>query len=173
MWRPDNSHRDPGFLPTDRIILHADCNSYYASVESIDHPEWKLVPMAVCGDPELRHGIILAKNDLAKAYHIITAETIYSAKKKCPELLLVPAHHEKYAAVCERINAIYESYTDLVERFSIDESFLDVTGSCHLFGSGTQIADQLRRRKKALKQIDTSICMKPYLKSTGFLLFIQ
>ncbi len=146
MWRPENVHLDPGFLPEDRIILHADCNSYFASVESIDHPEWKLVPMAVCGDPELRHGIILAKNELAKAYHIQTAETIYSAKKKCPDLLLVPAHHEKYKAVCERINAIYEGYTDLVERFSIDESFLDVTGSRHLFGSGKEIADELRRR---------------------------
>ena len=146
MWRPENVHLDPGFLPEDRIILHADCNSYFASVESIDHPEWKLVPMAVCGDPELRHGIILAKNELAKAYHIQTAETIYSAKKKCPDLLLVPAHHEKYKSVCERINAIYEGYTDLVERFSIDESFLDVTGSRHLFGSGKEIADELRRR---------------------------
>lgn len=137
---------DEGFLPTDRVILHADCNSYFASVESIDHPEYKLVPMAVCGDPESRHGIILAKNELAKAYHIQTAETIFSAKKKCPDLLLVPAHHEKYAVICERINTIYESYTDLVERFSIDESFLDVTGSRHLFGSGHEIADQLRRR---------------------------
>lgn len=146
MWRPENDPIDPGFLPTDRIILHADCNSYYASVESIDHPEYKLVPMAVCGDPELRHGIILAKNELAKAYHIETAETIYSARKKCPNLLLVPAHHEKYRTVCERINAIYESYTDLVERFSIDESFLDVTGSRHLFGTGQQIADELRGR---------------------------
>ena len=146
MWRPENSPLDPGFLPVDRVILHADCNSYFASVESIDHPEYKLVPMAVCGDPELRHGIILAKNELAKAYHIQTAETIYSAKKKCPDLLLVSAHHEKYVAVCERINAIYEGYTDLVERFSIDESFLDVTGSRHLFGAGRQIADELRRR---------------------------
>ena len=146
MWKPTHSHADPGFLSNDRIILHADCNSYFASVESIDHPEWKLVPMAVCGDPELRHGIILAKNELAKKYHIETAETIYSAKKKCPELLLVPAHHEKYRTVCERINAIYEGYTDLVERFSIDESFLDVTGSRHLFGSGQEIADELRRR---------------------------
>ena len=146
MWRPESSPLDPGFLPGDRVILHADCNSYFASVESIDHPEYKLVPMAVCGDPELRHGIILAKNELAKAYHIQTAETIYSAKKKCPDLLLVPAHHEKYVAVCERINAIYDGYTDLVERFSIDESFLDVTGSRHLFGAGRQIADELRRR---------------------------
>ena len=146
MWRPESSPLDPGFLPGDRVILHADCNSYFASVESIDHPEYKLVPMAVCGDPELRHGIILAKNELAKAYHIQTAETIYSAKKKCPDLLLVSAHHEKYVAVCERINAIYEGYTDLVERYSIDESYLDVTGSRHLFGAGRQIADELRRR---------------------------
>ena len=157
MWRPENVHLDPGFLPEDRIILHADCNSYFASVESIDHPEWKLVPMAVCGDPELRHGIILAKNELAKAYHIQTAETIYSAKKKCPDLLLVPAHHEKYKAVCERINAIYEGYTDLVERFSIDESFLDVTGSRHLFGSGKEIADELRRRIRAEIGVTVSV----------------
>jgi len=146
MWRPDFDHTDPGFLSTDRVILHADCNSYYASVESIDHPEYRQVPMAVCGDPSLRHGIILAKNELAKAYHIETAETIYSARKKCPGLLLVPAHHEKYQSISERINAVYESYTDLVERFSIDESFLDVTGSRHLFGSGRQIADELRQR---------------------------
>lgn len=146
MWKAENNQTDPGFLPADRIILHADCNSYFASVESIDHPEYRQVPMAVCGDPKLRHGIILAKNELAKAYHIETAETIYSAKRKCPDLLLVPAHHEKYQAVCERINTIYESYTDLVERFSIDESFLDVTGSRHLFGTGQQIADELRRR---------------------------
>lgn len=157
MWRPENVHLDPGFLPEDRIILHADCNSYFASVESIDHPEWKLVPMAVCGDPELRHGIILAKNELAKAYHIQTAETIYSAKKKCPDLLLVPAHHEKYKSVCERINAIYEGYTDLVERFSIDESFLDVTGSRHLFGSGKEIADELRRRIRAEIGVTVSV----------------
>ena len=157
MWRPENVHLDPGFLPEDRIILHADCNSYFASVESIDHPEWKLVPMAVCGDPELRHGIILAKNELAKAYHIQTAETIYSAKKKCPDLLLVPAHHEKYKAVCERINAIYEGYTDLVERFSIDESFLDVTGSRHLFGSGKEIADELRCRIRAEIGVTVSV----------------
>lgn len=146
MWTPESIPIDPGFRPGDRVILHADCNSYFASVESIDHPEYRSVPMAVCGDPKVRHGIILAKNELAKAYHIQTAETIHSAKKKCPDLLLIPAHHEKYTAVCERINAIYESYTDLVERFSIDESFLDVTGSRHLFGSGQGIADELRRR---------------------------
>lgn len=135
-----------GFLPSDRRILHADCNAYFASVESLEHPEWKKVPLAVCGDPKSRHGVILAKNDLAKVYGIKTAETVYSAKRKCPSLLLVPPHMEKYWEICERINAIYQSYTDLVERFSVDESFLDVTGTMHLFGSGKDIADQLRKR---------------------------
>ena len=74
----------------DRVILHIDCNSFYASVEQVFRPELAEVPMAVCGDPEGRHGIILAKNEKAKAYGIATAETIWQAKRKCPELVLVP-----------------------------------------------------------------------------------
>lgn len=130
----------------DRTILHCDCNSYYASVECISRPELKTVPMAVCGDPESRHGIILAKNDLAKQFGIKTAETIWQAKKKCPSLTLVAPHHPLYEEYSERINRIYEQYTDLVEPFSIDESWLDVTGSMHKFGTGQEIADELRRR---------------------------
>lgn len=130
----------------DRVILHCDCNSYYASVESIGRPELQAVPMAVCGNPESRHGIILAKNEPAKKFGIRTAETIYSALRKCPSLLLLPPHHELYHAYCEKINAIYQQYTDQVEAFSVDESWLDVTGSQHLFGTGREIADTLRRR---------------------------
>ena len=130
----------------DRTILHCDCNSYFASVESISRPELKSVPMAVCGDPESRHGIILAKNEIAKSYKIKTAETIWQAKKKCPDLVLVPAHHHLYEEYSEKINRIYEQYTDLVEPFSIDESWLDVTGSMYKFGTGQEIADELRRR---------------------------
>jgi DNA polymerase-4 len=111
----------------DRIIFHADCNSFFASVEETFHPEYKKVPMAVAGDPENRHGIILAKNEPAKKYNIKTAETIHSARQKCPELLLCPPRHGTYGEFCERINAIYEGYTDRVERFSIDESFMDMT----------------------------------------------
>ena len=102
--------------------------------------------MAVCGDPESRHGIILAKNEIAKSYKIKTAETIWQAKKKCPDLVLVPAHHHLYEEYSEKINRIYEQYTDLVEPFSIDESWLDVTGSMYKFGTGQEIADELRRR---------------------------
>lgn len=130
----------------DRTILHCDCNSYFASVECIDRPDLKNVPMAVCGDSESRHGIILAKNELAKNYGIKTAETIWQAKKKCPNLTLVTPHHQLYEEYSERINAIYEEYSDLVEPFSIDESWLDVTGSMYKFGTGQEIADELRRR---------------------------
>ena len=130
----------------DRTILHCDCNSYFASVECISRPELKTVPMAVCGDPESRHGIILAKNDLAKRCGVQTAETIWQAKKKCPNLTLVTPHHHLYEEYSEKINVIYGQYTDLVEPFSIDESWLDVTGSLHQFGSGPEIANELRRR---------------------------
>ena len=130
----------------DRTILHCDCNSYFASVECISHPELKRVPMAVCGDPESRHGIILAKNELAKAYGIQTAETIWQAKRKCPQLTLVVPHHDLYEQISDQINEIYGQYTDLVEPFSIDESWLDVTGTLHTFGSGERIANELRRR---------------------------
>lgn len=128
----------------DRTILHCDCNGFFASVECILHPEYKNVPMAVCGSPENRHGIILAKNEQAKKYGIQTAETIWQAKRKCPGLVLAPPHHEEYEKYSVQINEVYQRYTDLVEPFGIDESWLDVTGSQTLFGSGAQIADELR-----------------------------
>lgn len=128
----------------DRTILHCDCNGFYASVECALRPELRNVPMAVGGDRESRHGIILAKNELAKKYDIRTAETIYQALKKCPELVVVPPQHSVYREFSERINEIYRRYTDLVEPFSIDESWLDVTESRLLFGDGKKIADELR-----------------------------
>ena len=130
----------------DRVILHCDCNSYFASVECIARPELRSVPMAVCGDPESRRGIILAKNEPAKKYGIQTAETIWQALRKCPNLILVPPHGDKYEEYCHKINQIYAEYTDQVESSSIDESYLDVTGSRNLFCSGQKIADTLRRR---------------------------
>ena len=130
----------------ERTILHCDCNSYFASVECIGRPELKVVPMAVCGDPESRHGIILAKNDLAKKCGVQTAETIWQAKKKCPNLTLVVPHHHLYEEYSDKINELYGQYTDLVEPFGIDESWLDVTGTLHQFGSGKEIADTLRTR---------------------------
>lgn len=129
----------------DRTILHCDLNGFYASVETLFRPELKEVPMAVAGNPEHRHGIILAKNELAKKFGVQTAETIWQAKKKCPELVLVPPHREEYAKYSKLVNAVYDRFTDLVEPFGIDESWLDVTGVSHLFGDGKAIADQLRQ----------------------------
>ena len=129
----------------DRVILHCDMNGFYASVELLDRPDLDGKPVAVCGDPDSRHGIILAKNELAKAAGVITAETIWQAKKKCPNLELVRPHRHKYTHYSKLINQIYLRYTDMVEPFSIDESWLDVTASQNLFGSGQQIADEIRR----------------------------
>ncbi len=130
----------------DRVILHCDGNSFFASVETVLQPELRDVPMAVAGNPENRHGIILAKNELAKKYGIQTAETIWQAKKKCPDLVLVKPHHDLYHQFYERINQIYLRYTDLVEPFSIDESFLDVTGSLNLFHmTPMEMADDIRK----------------------------
>lgn len=134
---------------SDKVILHCDCNNFFASVEEKLNPQLKGVPMAVTGDPENRHGIILAKNQLAKKYDIRTAEPIWQAKRKCPSLVCVPPHHDLYNQTSKEINKIYLEYTDLVEPFSIDESFLDVTNSLHLLGvSPEQLADLLRQRIK-------------------------
>ena len=141
----------------DRTILHCDCNSFFASVECAHQPELWEVPMAVCGDPKNRHGIVLAKNEKAKRFGIITAETVWQAKRKCPELVLVPPHYDRYEDYCRRINAIYCEYTDRVEPFSVDESWLDVTGSKRLFGDGKTIADTLRKRVKEELGITISV----------------
>ena len=129
----------------DRVILHCDCNSFFASVECLRDPSLWSVPMAVCGSVEDRRGIVLAKNEPAKKYGIKTAETVYSAKRKCPDLVIVPPHHGEYARISRAVNEIYSRFTDIYEPFSIDESWLDVTGSRALFGSGMEIAEKIRR----------------------------
>ncbi len=133
----------------DRIILHCDLNCFYASVELLSHPDLRDFPMAVCGDPTSRHGIILAKNEPAKRFGVQTAETIWQAKKKCPDLVLLPPHHDLYREYSKKVNIIYDQYTDLVEPFGIDESWLDVTHTLHLFGGDAKVlADTLRERMK-------------------------
>lgn len=133
---------------SERTILHCDCNSFFASVETALNPKLKNVPMAVAGDSETRHGIILAKNELAKKFGIVTAEPVMRARNKCPSLITVPPHHEVYSEYSKRVNAIYLEYTDLAEKFGIDETWLDVTGCKGLFGSGIEIAETLRQRVK-------------------------
>lgn len=142
---------------TDRVILHCDCNSFFASVETALNPSYKNVPMAVCGSESDRHGIVLAKNDLAKKYGIQTAETVYSAKKKCPNLVIASPHYEAYAEYSRRVNEIYSRYTDMIEPFGIDESWLDVTASKKLFGTGYEIAERIREEVKKEIGITVSI----------------
>ena len=141
----------------DRTILHADCNGFYASVECVQNPELRKVPMAVGGDAESRHGIILAKNELAKKYNIKTAETIWQAKRKCPDLVIVPPRHRLYHEYSKRVFEIYTRYTELVESFGLDEAWLDVTASQKLFGDGKKIADELRQVVKAETGLTLSV----------------
>lgn len=136
-------------MKNTKTILHCDMNSFFASVELLDYPQLTNCPVAVAGDPNSRHGIILAKNQLAKERGVVTAETVWQARKKCPGLVLLPPHHEKYHFYSEKINRIYLRFTDMVEPFSIDESWLDVTGSRKLFGTGQEIADRIRHTVKS------------------------
>ncbi len=145
-------------MPDDRIIFHCDCNSFFASVELLSHPELRDKPVAVCGDPESRHGIILAKNEAAKKFKVQTAETVYSARRKCPDLVLLPSHHDKYREYSRRVNDVYAQYTDLIEPFGIDESWLDVTHTWRLFAkSAQQLADDLRERIKSETGLTISV----------------
>ncbi len=139
----------------DRIILHSDCNGFYASVECLHNPELRNKPVAVSGDAENRHGIILAKNELAKKYNIKTGEAIWQAKQKCPELVTVPPHFELYKRFSRMARRIYSDYTDRIEAFGLDEAWLDVTNNIEK--DGYKIALEINRRIKEELGITVSI----------------
>ena len=128
----------------DRIILHCDLNNFFASVSLLFNPTLKDLPVAVCGDKENRHGIVLAKNEIAKSFGVKTAEAIFEAKHKCPNLVTLPPIYNEYEEYSEKAREIYSRYTDMIEPFGIDECWLDVTGSTMLFGNGEEIANKLR-----------------------------
>ncbi len=138
-----------------RKILHCDANNFYASIECMLDPTLKDKYVAVSGNPDKRHGIILAKNQKAKECGVKTGDVIWEAKRKCPNLVLVPPQFDKYVYYSDKIFDIYCQYTDRVEPFGIDECWLDVTGSMRLFKSATAIADELRERIK--KEIGITI----------------
>ena len=131
-----------------RCILHCDLNNFFASVECLSNPQWREVPMAVCGDTDQRHGIVLAKNEPAKKYGIKTGDTVWQAKEKCAGVIIAPTHFDRYVFYSKEIRKIYGRYTDMIEPFGLDECWLDVGGSRRLFGSGEQIADMIRRDTK-------------------------
>lgn len=141
----------------DRVILHCDLNNFYATVEQTLDPMLKGKPVAVAGDPEKRHGIILAKSNEAKKFGVKTAEAIWEAKQKCPDLILVPPHYKVYCEYSKKVRAIYTDFTSEVESFGLDECWLDVTGSRRLFGTGEEIADKIRNRVKEETGLTVSV----------------
>lgn len=141
----------------DRVILHVDCNKFYASVECLYHPELRDKPVVVGGSEKDRHGIVLTKNEIAAKFGIKTAEPLWKAREKCPGLVVVPPNYPLYMEFSKLANQIYSEYTDQIEPFGLDESWLDVTGSQQLFGSGYQIANEIRERIKSELGITVSI----------------
>ena len=132
----------------DRVILYSDLNNFFASVETLLHPEYRGKPLIVCGDPKERRGVVFAKNEEAKKYGIRTAETVASALKKCPQVLRAETHFGEYKKYSRKVKEIYGRFTDLVEACSIDECALDMTASVAVFGSGEEIAEKIRRAVK-------------------------
>lgn len=129
-----------------RVIMLADCQSFYASVEKAAHPEYREKPVVVAGDPKRRSGIILAACPLAKAKGVTTAETLGDALGKCPEAVVIQPRMQEYINVSLQITKILQEFTDLVEPYSIDEQHFDVTGSLRLFGGPHEIARRIQQR---------------------------
>ncbi|OXM85839.1 DNA polymerase IV [Paenibacillus rigui] len=139
----------------ERVIFLADCQSFYASVEKADHPEFFDKPVVVAGDPAIRSGIILAACPLAKKLGVTTAERLGEALAKCPELVVMRPRMQHYIDVSLMITKIYKEYTDLVEIFSIDEQFLDVSGSIMMLGDPLTIAQTIQH--KVLRQTGVKV----------------
>lgn len=142
---------------SERVILHCDLNNFFASVTLLSNATLYNMPVAVCGNEKERHGIVLAKNEIAKSYGVKTAETIRDAKRKCPELVCLPPDYKQYKKYSVAARKIYERYTDMIEPFGIDECWLDVTGSIRIFGSGEEIAEKIRSSIKNELKITVSI----------------
>ncbi len=130
----------------DCAIAHIDLDSFYASVECLCNPEIRHLPVAVGGDQESRHGIILAKNQIAKGFNIKTGETVYSAMQKCSNLVLVRGDFEKYIKYSKMVREIYKEYTDKIEPFGIDEAWLDLSASINIFGPPVKIVEEIQER---------------------------
>lgn len=141
----------------DRTILHIDMNACYASIECLHRPGIRHLPVAVGGDVEARHGIILAKNQLAKQYGVKTGEALWQARDKCPGLVIVPPNYPLYLRFSRLAREIYSDYSDQIEPFGLDEAWVDVSGSTHLYGNGEKIANEIRERIKFELGITVSI----------------
>lgn len=140
-----------------RTILHSDMNCFYASVEMLHHPEFSGKPLAVGGDPEARHGIVLTANYIAKKAGVKTGMALWQAKQVCPEIIFVPPRMDLYLRFSRMAQEIYSEYTDLREPFGIDESWLDVSASTSIKGDGMKIAQEISNRIKNELGVTVSI----------------
>ena len=129
-----------------RTILHVDANSFYASCECLYRPSIREKPVAVCGDPEARHGIVLTKNQHAKKYGVQTGEAIWQAKQKCPSLVVVPPDYPLYLHMSRRMHEIFGQYSDKVESFGLDESWVEISADDMDVRKGQLVADEIRHR---------------------------
>lgn len=141
----------------ERTILHSDMNCFYASVEMLHHPELAGKPLAVGGDPEARHGIVLTANYIAKKSGVKTGMALWQAKQVCPEIIFVPPRMDLYLRFSRMAQEIYSEYTDLREPFGIDESWLDVSASTSIKGDGMKIASEISKRIKHELGVTVSI----------------
>ena len=141
----------------ERTILHSDMNCFYASVEMLHHPELAGKPLAVGGDPEARHGIVLTANYIAKKSGVKTGMALWQAKQVCPKIIFVPPRMDLYLRFSRMAQEIYSEYTDLREPFGIDESWLDVSASTSIKGDGMKIANEISKRIKHELGVTVSI----------------
>lgn len=140
-----------------RVILHSDLNCFYASVETMLNPSLRGKAVAVCGSTESRHGIVLAKSELAKKRGVKTGMVNWEARQCCPDIIMVPPQYDEYLKYSKLTRAIYERYTDQVEGFGMDECWCDVSGSQKVFGDGMTIAEEIRQTVKAELGLTVSI----------------
>ena len=141
----------------NRVILHCDMNNFYATVEAKKNPELKGKTLAVGGSDKDRHGIVLAKSYEAKLKGVKTGESLFEARRKCPELIVVPPDFDEYLIISKEAREIYYSYTDKVEPYGIDECWLDLSGTRGLFGDPLIVADQIKERIKAELGVTISV----------------
>ena len=142
---------------SERVILHSDMNCFYASVEMLHHPEFAGMPLAVGGNPEARHGIVLTANYIAKKKGVKTGMALWQAKQVCPEIIFVPPRMDLYLRFSQMAREIYSEYTDKIEPYGIDEAWLDVSDSRNLKGSGMTIAREISHRIKYELGVTVSI----------------
>lgn len=141
----------------ERIIFHIDCNKFYASVECLHRPEIRNKPVAVGGDEQSRHGIILTKNEIASKYDLKVGEPIRSALRKCPNLIVIPPNFPLYMRFSENVRKILSDYTDIIEPFGIDEAWIDVSETAELYGGKEKLAYTIKNRIKKELGITVSI----------------